>query len=300
MSDKTEDSIRKFFERKLKESGYLLENKVEAKLQANFNVKRDVSYLDKDTSKERRNDFLAITFIPDDARPPKGKKKAVVSLNLVIECKSLSDHGWIFFPGKNEKIVFLDNVCAMKLSENSDPLYKTIPLLSFPKLFHAASYAEYFLDNSKSQDQPRSNQRDSNLYESIHTVTKATRHRLDWTKKAMDAVYMRYNDLEIVPIVTVFQPLIIFYGRMYASEIIKDEIRLTNLKYAQIPKIYTSESYNEDQGNIHIVHFDALDEYLTLLHDYYWVQSPYISKNQDKLLDLTYQNAVSWRRFGST
>jgi len=292
-----EPEIRKFFERKLKESGFLLENKVEPKLKPLFNVDRDAPYFDKDLSKARTIDFVASTFIPDGTRPPKGKK-AVASLKLVIECKSLPDHGWIFFPGKDPKITFRDEVSAMKDTGRNSPLSKIVPLLTFPTLYHAASYSEFHLED-KSNNGSHSNKRDDNLYGAVHAVTKATRDQIELMKKALNAIYMRYNTLQIVPIVTLYQPLIIFYGRMYASDTVNDEISLRPLKYAQIMKGYTSEFYNESIGDIHIVHFDALDEYLKLIHDFYWSSSEFIMKNQEDLLDLTYQNAASCKKFSS-
>lgn len=293
-----EPEITKFFEKKLKESGYLFENKVEAKVQSLFSVERDVPYTDKDESKGRTIDFVASAFIPDANRPPEGKKKAVASLKLVVECKSLPDHAWIFFPGKDIQITFTDEVSAMKDLGKADPLYKIVPVVTFPALFHAASYAE-FIYQDKSNNASQSNKRTDNLYGAVHAVIKATRHQIDLMKKTLNAIYMGYNTLQLVPVITLYQPLIVFFGRMYVSRIVNDKISLIPLKYAQIPKRYTSGVYNEDRGYVHIVHFKALDDYLQVLRNYYWSGSKFIMKNQDQLLDLTYQNAASWRKFGS-
>ena len=147
-----EEEITKFYEKKLKESGYVLESKVEPKLKSLFTIEREVPYTDKDDSKGRAIDFVASAFIPYDTRPPKGKKKAVASLKLVIECKSLPDHAWIFFPGKDKQITFTDEVSAMKDTGRDSPLFKIVPLLTFPNLFHAASYAEFHLHDKEKTD----------------------------------------------------------------------------------------------------------------------------------------------------
>jgi len=242
MTEQSESKIEQFFIEKLNQSGYLLENLVEAKLKPLFNIERDVSYIDKDQSIGRRNDFVGSALIPDGQRPPEGEKKAVVSLKLVIECKSLPDHGWIFFPGKKEILSFVDTVSAMKqMDPKVDPSFKAIPVTSIEDLFYAGGYAEFFLDNKKnkvrkdkSNHDSRSNKRDTNLYECIHTVTKATRHQIDSTDQLLNAIYLRYNNLQLIPVLIVFQALIVFKGRIYASEITGDEVKLKPIKLVGI------------------------------------------------------------------
>ena len=113
-----EDEIRKFFEGKVKESGYSLESEVENKLKQTYNTQRDVPYLDKDEDKSRSIDFVASTFFPDDAEFKNKPEKMVLGhLNLVIECKSLPDNGWIFFPGTDKQITIPETVSALTPSE---------------------------------------------------------------------------------------------------------------------------------------------------------------------------------------
>jgi len=289
---KSEDDVAKFFEQKLKKSGYLLENLVEQKIRPMFDARfeRQVPYVDKDESKGRANDFVVSAFIPDGKRLNRGEKKAVVTLELIIECKSLPDHGWIFFPGKNKGLAFTDFVSAMQSRSKEDPVFKTIPVLSFPSLFYASGYAEFFLKDEQDSKRYRSNNKNSNLYESVLTVTKATRHQIEYAQSTLKIIYSRFEKIPIVPVVTVFQPLIVFDGRMYSSNLVDDQPKLSPIEYAQMPKNYASKFYNEHMGHIHIVHLKALDQYLKILHDYYWSESRYILDNQQKLLRLTENN----------
>jgi hypothetical protein len=87
----------------------------------------------------------------------------------------------------------------------------------------------------------------------------------------------------------VFQPLIVFQGRMYGATVTSGKTNLEPIKFAQIPKRYVSSNYNEMQGMVHIVSYKSLPEYLKLLYDYYWFASSKMIKDQDSLLEEVYE-----------
>lgn len=299
--DNSEDEIKKYFEMKVKQSGYSLESEVENKLKPTYGIQRDVAYLDKDENKGRSIDFVASAFIPHLSDFKQREKIAVANLLLVIECKNLPDHGWIFFPGEDRGFTIAERVSAMRPSE-PDPAMKFVPVDTFPDLYYASTYDEHALDTGRSNapgniPTRKSNNREDNLYSAIHAVTKATRDQIEQTEKLMKTLFRFYNNMSKVPAVTLFQPVIIFNGRMYSSEVKNGQPSLQQIDYAQIQKNYRSQNYNEILGTIHIVNYNSLDRYIQLVNNYYWSYSGYILNNQDHLLKLVKDNLVNWSNY---
>jgi hypothetical protein len=137
--------------------------------------------------------------------------------------------------------------------------------------------------------------KEKNLFEAVMTVTKSTRHNIDETEKVRRSMYRYFNQLGKVVFVTVFQPLIVFTGRMYSTS--EDESNLKPIKYAQLKKRYESANYNETLGTIHIVQYGALNEYIQLLHKYYWSKSNFIIQHQEEILSLVKESLVRWKDF---
>src|SRR5690348_4286229 len=100
MNKKQNDEELKFFQAQVKRSGHYLENRVSNLLQkAGFSIEREVPYIDKDESKGRTVDLIARSEVPESYKPKDRKYYVVGQINLIIECKNLPDHGWVFFKG---------------------------------------------------------------------------------------------------------------------------------------------------------------------------------------------------------
>lgn len=77
------------------------------------------------------------------------------------------------------------------------------------------------------------------------------------------------------------------------------ENKIDTIQYAQIPKKYVLQHYNEMFGMIHVVSYHAIDQYLEIIRRHYWSKSDYIVKQQQSLLEhvdqITPRN--QWRYF---
>jgi hypothetical protein len=230
-----EDETRKFFQNKLKRSGHILENKVESKLKTFFQIERQPPYFDKDEKKGRFGDMICSAFFPDENIIPNKEKMALGQLRLVIECKNLPDHGWIFFENeKKDDIIIPDMYNFIKTYREEDITGKCIPHGLVTDLFYTSSYYETFLD-SGTKSSSKSNSKESNLYEAILTSIKSTRHQIDKTEELRKSMFRYYNKLDKILFVTLYQPLIIFTGHMYGT---KNDEDLQSIKYVQLKKSY--------------------------------------------------------------
>jgi hypothetical protein len=50
-------------------------------------------------------------------------------------------------------------------------------------------------------------------------------------------------------------------------------------------------------GSIHIVHYDALEDYIDIIRNYYWSKSDYIVNHQTELLNLVKESLIRWEDF---
>jgi len=157
VNEKNEKGILKFFQEKVKKSGHSLENRVEDLLHKDrFSIDREVPYIDKDESKGRNIDLIARAEIPESYQPKSKEKYIVGQINLIIECKNLPDHGWIFFKGKDPDLVLPDkvtigNYMPIEIVE-ADPTRYYTPIKPIPNLFSASGYDEYILDNKNANN----------------------------------------------------------------------------------------------------------------------------------------------------
>lgn len=280
-----EEKLLEFFEDRLRKSGFSFESKVERKLRKYFDVKREFLYFDKDGSDGRKIDFRAKTVFPVDIPFQKKKEIPLGSLVLPIECKSLPDHAWIFFRDQDHGGNVLDPNDCVIWKENKK-IGKTVslpPLMPIHDILYASSFVEFFFSNKKEKDislkeDPRINNRDTNLYEAVLAVTKATRHMIElevdllrrWKEKGVKS--FPFNQ-----IYTVFQPAIIFNGRMYEAIQKNDDISLEPIGMVQIEKRYLSSKYQEQRGTIHIVSHSYLDKYIEILKSEFYITDDFIS-----------------------
>lgn len=280
-----EEEIQKFFEEKVNQSGYTLQTEVAKKLSSKFRLSREVHYVDKDGAKGRPIDLIARTFYPKESILKEKRKRYILSqLELVIECKQLPNHAWVFFPSEPIPFAFVESV-SFTDSINPDPINPYLPYFNTRmNIPYAEGYAEFFLPDKKG-----SNGKEGNLYEAVMAVTKATRYEIgkmeNLIKELTKAYPPKLNPTRVL-MFTLFQPLIVFKGRMYEANLEGDKLKLKSIKYAQIPKNYVSEKYDESVGEIHIVTFEALDEYLQLLDVRHSVNTEKMINDQEKLLQI--------------
>ncbi len=302
MKETNEDKLLKFFQLVLERSGHSLENKVEALLKDRFSVQREVPYVDKDESKGRSIDLVAYADLPSPEEFTQQKQKYVIGrINLIVECKNLPNHGWIFFKTKEPELVFLDKVTIsdrmpIEIIEHNPTRYYS-PITPIPYLFNDSGYDEYIYDDGRSSKKKKSNERNDNIFDAVNKVTKATRYQIE-TYRDLLFNKMQYviSDIQKIIAFVVFQPLIVFQGRIYGASVTSGESNLKPIKFAQIPKRYVSSNYDEMQGMIHIVSYEFLPEYLNLLYNYYWFASSRMVKEQDSLLALVFETVEYTQR----
>lgn len=296
MKEANEEELLKFFQQQLERSGHSLENKVEDLLNDRFSVLREVPYIDKDEAKGRNIDLVAYAEIPSPHEFTQQLQYHIIGrINLIIECKNLPNHGWIFFKTKEPELVFPDKVTIadrmpIEITEY-DPTRHYSPITPIPNLFNASGYDEYIFDNGREMKyEKKSNERTKNIYDAVNKVTKATRYQLETTRDLL-CNKMQYfiSKMDKIIAFAIFQPLIVFQGRMYGATITSGKNKLEPIKFAQIPKRYVSSNYDEIHGMIHIVSYKFLPEYLKLLHNYYWFASSRMIKEQASLLAIAYE-----------
>jgi len=282
MKEPNEEKIKKFFLTKIKQSGYSFENQVEKDLKKDFRVMREIMYLDKDEQKGRTLDFKAEIETQAEVGFKKGDTPYIGKLILPIECKSLPDHAWIFFEKKYQRLFgnFPDIINWKETKKMKEGVFQP-PLFANNKITYASNYVEYSL---KKKEKLKSNQRTDNLFSAILSVTKATRSFYDKDIELQE--YLKNHGAAIGPLLvySVYQPLIIFSGRMYVAEGEGENMKLNSIPFVQIQKQYISGNYNENHGVIHIVNYENLDEYLKILKDYFRASDEFqeILKDQDK------------------
>lgn len=283
MSKDNEDKIKQYFEKRLSEKGYFLENKVQKLLNQYFStVRRGAHYFDKDENTDREIDFF--TYTPCCVIPPTKKQKAIIRfIEFIIECKKLPDHAWIFSGQKESRMHLVhrvdknaipsmlpDYVSDVEL-ETDKSIFDYIPVIT-KEIFTADSYYEDFLIDKTDKNDVRSNGRADNLYAAIHRVTKATRFRIEYQKTKL---YGKKKHKDFPGETIIFQPIIVFEGHMYkANPTVDEKVVLEPILFARMEKEYINDNYKEKQGDVHIVSSEWLDEYLKFMQEEYQINNP--------------------------
>lgn len=254
-----EKKIKEYFEKKYNQTGHSLEGKIEQILKTYFrDIRREAPFFDKDENKGRTIDFIVI----DDEIEQRIDKKSNLKgqLELVIECKNLPDHAWIFSGNEYEGLTFPE--CLLTKNSGNQSSWDIIPYCKHMGL-NANSFHEDFLNDKKLK---KSNKRQDNLYSSFLKVIKATRYQ----KEIYEIDYaQRKNQNTFFRDWFIFQPLIIFSGRMYKTIQKKNEVKLSSIKFASLRKEYVSANYREILGEVHVVSDDWFEDYLQKLKNNY-------------------------------
>lgn len=166
-------------------------------------------------------------------------------------------------------------------NETADPAVNVIPLEPIKNIPYVSGYDEYIFDTGKTNNQT------NNLYSAIMAVTKASHHLRETYKKTFEILKKWTPKTQKYILHFIFlQPLIIFSGKIFVAKF-KDssgELEFESAKFVQIARGYVSKDYDETGGEIHIVSFDALEEYLSLVDAHYRYKENIIVKNQKTLL----------------
>lgn len=275
----SEDDIKKFLQGKINESGFSLENEATKILKKYFDVNRDVPFFDKDENKGRAFDISARKFFPDDSHFDKEVLRSIAQYDLVIECKNIPGNIWAFF--LDEDPSFTLPLYASMNEKGKDPAITVIPTEPIKNIPYVSAFDEYIFDNAKT------NKQTNNLYSALMTVTKAARHKKDYLRRSFKALInsgWTPKAQKYILHFTFFQPVIIFSGKIF---IIKYDAsgnpEFESVKFVQKARGYVSKDYDESGGEIHIVTFDALEEYISLVDAYYRLNENLIVKNQTRL-----------------
>lgn len=266
----SEDEIKKKFENSINQTGHSLEDKVEKILRKiAWSYRREAHYVDLDGKSDRQIDF--IVSAPSVSIPPEIRHPVFVILDMIIECKNLPDHAWIF--SGSERSSLQPEYTFTGIPNKHKKLLQMIPRLD-GRHFTANSYSEHILPDKKRQNEIlqddeklKSNKKTNNLYEAIVQVTKSSRYRQIYLNDKFTA--LRNTNKKIPDELRIFQSLVIFKGRMYKTNLMGEKITLELIKFARVEKEFLSANYHEINGEIHIVSYDWILDYFALLTSSY-------------------------------
>jgi len=251
MTDETE-----FIKDELRRKGFPLESYVEALLtDSGWHVNSNVYFVDKESNKARELDI--------DASFTHGKGAygtwTMFDVNLLIQCKRLPGHAWVFFSSASKSASFeefhkCDFTDFLRKEDHWGPLrFALFDMKIFGcKGTHAekrdavaTNYSEIIVDKKKS------NNRDDNIWESAVTLVKAVSQKLDKSLSG-EGQYLD-EDLEFgqflkepFEVAQVFLPIIVFEGKMYAATLLNDDVELQKVDYVRLHVDYESGHYKRD------------------------------------------------------
>lgn len=277
----SEEDIKKFLKGKIQSSGFSLENEVIKALRKSYTVRREIPYYDKDESKGRQLDLLARKFFPDDDKFQKGILHSIAQYALVIECKNVSGNIWVFSSDQSPGFSLPEHV-SMNMNKKPDPVFNVTPYEEIQNIPYISGYDEYIFDERKSNGQT------NNIYSAIMTIIKATSHEKESYKKTFESLRESWypKNQDFILHIVFFQPVIVFSGKIYIAKFnAQNEVEFESTKFVQMKKEYVSKEYDENTGEIHIVTFSALEEYLQMVDKYYRSKEDVMVKDQKIFLD---------------
>jgi hypothetical protein len=72
--------------------------------------------------------------------------------------------------------------------------------------------------NANSGHQFKTNEQTNNIHDSSLKVIKLTRHLINQDKAQAKTLYRYYNSAKEIPFLKIYQPLIIFEGKLYVKK----------------------------------------------------------------------------------
>jgi hypothetical protein len=232
-------------------------------LMSDFGISTSAHYLDKDTGIGRELDIeMKIPVSSEKTTSP------MIFLNLLIECKSIVGNAWVFFkpPHKLEPKCESTSILDVLEWAPKEHLNFVHPEgLHFRKLPMTNIYDEFILNKKQS------NKLDTNLFQAVTVLAKATNHELETFKsdhkKMIDG--FTKQDWKYLSYVDVFYPIIVFDGKMYTVEETQKGKNMTLKPTDHIGLLhnYISGNYNIELS-IDIVHRQTFEHFIkTIIED---------------------------------
>lgn len=247
-TDFLKELIRKSgFPLEIEISSFLNSAKTSLKLKDPKDMKVSTSayYLDKDEKKGRQLDIKAQILIePSATNNRKSITDVMIFLNLLIQCKSIPGNAWVFFRSPQKIAPICDSTSVLDALEwvpREHMSFTFLPNLHFKSVLTTTSYHEFILDKNKS------NKRDANLFEAIISLAKATSYEKERDIQDFKYVVESFSNILKYPpnYIFLYYPIIVFDGKMYLVEKIKnEELKLTKTRHVGLFIDYVSGSYD--------------------------------------------------------
>jgi hypothetical protein len=273
------------FQRSFIRSGNALEIYTTNELSPYFQIQNQPTFLDLDEGKSRDGDILAKENFPTIAKLNSNKqnkqnKHMTAQLILIIECKCLPDHGWIFTEGEINQFFWYSS----SLIRNTTTLNE---------LLGASSFLERIADR-RGADELKSNQRTNNIHDSSVKLIKLSRGLIEEDKSQAKILYQSWNDTNEITFFKIYQPVIVFNGNLYLRK--RNVEKIMSVRYLQLERQYKTNAYDEDV-TIHVVSSKHIREYLSLIRSYYMRGSRHILENQNHIMEMVKENLIHWDDF---
>ena len=280
LNESNDEKMRKYFEDKLRSSGHAFESKVEGILQKDFDVSREVPFFDKDEKKNRAIDFKAKTHYPGSFELKPAKDPALGVINLIVECKSVENYGWLFYKDSlaNNTMQNFDYVNWMSHTKKTPGIdFPKLPITPIQDIVYASKHVEYFKEgNGKKKDiKP--------FIASVYSISKAVNYFLERESKVYNDLFLKhkFKSYPLNQTFTVFQPLIVFGGQLYEVLGEDENIKLNSIQMAQIKKTYYSDNYKINSGVIHITTLEGLPNYLEKVKKYFNIDEKFLKFQEE-------------------
>lgn len=202
-----------------------------------WHVQPNAYFLDKDTDKGRELDIKA-SFDEFDSS---GSWTFLV--DLLIQCKKLPGHAWIFFSNPSPPHRRILRYCLNDFLEFGYYSIYDIKGTCYGKnAVLATNFCEIIMDSKKS------NKKDDNIWECVITLIKATSQELNDAKtdtKQYLEDWTSFDEFVEDPfeLVQIFYPLIIFEGQLYEASFDGNDISLEPKDHIQLSVDYISGRY---------------------------------------------------------
>lgn len=223
-------------------------------------------YVDSDDDKGREFDLKAGKDVGTS------NENFLLTLNLVVECKSIPGHAWVFFPIK-EQFGFLPSISLVEERQRERPSRVLAPfdLMPLGGAEGCRHCHEAQVDPSKS-NWKQDKKGPDNIFEAKTTLVKATEFlRRKRIKELMEFVQdtkaldqdqsIRRALYHVASRIEIFQPLIVFDGGLYTARA-RDEDSLEEVNQVKYLVEYQSRNYEVSYLPIDICRADFLPEYL--------------------------------------
>jgi hypothetical protein len=214
------------------------------KLEFGARISTSAYYLDKDEGKGRELDVKAAIPI-DYFDKEKGVKRTGIYLHLLIQCKSVPGNAWVFFRTPHEIIphcIGTSLADALEWMPRSLADFELNPQLHYQNIPITTIYDEYILDDEMS------NKKDSNLFESLVSLTKATAYELENENQDFREELRQIGaDIKNDPpdYAHLFYPIVVFDGKLYLTEKTTSEgFVLTQIDHLGLFMDYVSRHYD--------------------------------------------------------